>query len=100
MRKSRTQGRLLPRPAEWDGYNFEELQYQKALNAARVELAKNEINETATHFRNNIPSMGTKIIRNAFGALDYLDYIILGIKAFQKIRNIFKDKKSDKTAEK
>ncbi len=71
---------------EWNGYTLDELRYQKALSAARLELQKERMMAQVQKMRETVslvPSSG--IIGRMFSSLNYVDY---GLIAFRIIKRV------------
>lgn len=80
----------LPQPKAWKGYSFEELQYRRAVVATKIEFTKYKITSEAQNVKNGLPAFGGRLIKMCFASLNYFDYILLAVKAFSKIRQMFK----------
>lgn len=65
----------------WKGYTLDELRYQRALVAARVEIQKERLVVQSDKLRNAMSSP-TGVWGRIFSSINYVDYAVL---AFQLI---------------
>lgn len=80
----------MPRPSQWKGLGYEELMYQRALVAAKIEINKYKIATEAQNLRDGIPAFAGYALKGCFKSLVYLDYIVFAVKALRRIRSIFR----------
>ncbi len=75
----------------WKGYTLNELRYHMAVNIIRREIEKERFKhgfEAMT--QKNIMSIGDgNILKRVIGALNIMDYAVIAIKLWQKMRGIY-----------
>lgn len=71
---------------KWRGYTLEEIQDERIVNDARIEIQKTIIEDDFKSLRNggSLKESGRKLL----SAFNYIDYITLGITIFRKLRPI------------
>lgn len=102
---------LLPAPAQaedipiFKGYTMEEIKYQRAMVALRKEFCKAKLMQSVADLRpkkkegkngNSKYSLFTSVASKVFSNLNLLDYAIMGVSLFGKVRKglkLFKKKK-------
>lgn len=80
---------------KWNGYTLEQLQDEKLLNDARIDIQKMRLKKKLQSFGNNVGG-GKGVTKKIFSALDYVDYIVLGMVILRKLKpllSIFRKKR-------
>lgn len=78
-------------PKAWRGYNLDELRYRRALTEVAIEIERDRISQSIS---NAVPnalkgrSSGTSMMSRVFGALNYVDYAVLGWKLIKMIKGL------------
>lgn len=73
---------------KWRGYSFDELQDQRILNDARIAIQKSVLED---RFKALKPGgMAKEASKGIFAALGYMDYVMLAISVFRKIRPLLR----------
>lgn len=74
----------------WSGYSYDELKFRCILNATKIELEKNVINERIENIRGGhmFANKGGWLTKAA-GALNYVDYAAMAFGLFKRISSIF-----------
>lgn len=77
----------------WNGYTMAELEYQRALTLAKMEIQKEHFNENVERIRMGNFNMTPANFTRALGVLNYMDYIIMALRTIRRISTLFKKKK-------
>lgn len=73
----------------WNGYTLDELRYQRAYTAARLEIQRAGLQRNISNF--NLIGSGTNVHGGILGKMfNSLGYIDIGIFAFKMGRRVFK----------
>lgn len=81
-------------PVHIEGYNLDELRFQRAYALARYEMAKARLVEDISAVKEKMPlTSGHGIAGKILGSLNYLDYALIAFRVFSKIRGFRKKKK-------
>lgn len=76
----------------WQGFTFEELQYQKVLTAARISAQQQRLNDSIEMLRQEHPLSPAQSLRKIFNALSVVDYMVMGMKIVRRLRPLFSKK--------
>lgn len=68
-------------PAE--GYGIDELRYRRAYVLAKCEIAKMQMTDQLSHFRNGV-SQPTGIMGKLLNSLSYVDYALIAFRLGQR----------------
>lgn len=81
-----------PESKEWKGLSIEDLRYERALNLARREIVSQQIKTLTKEVANGsaITSGNRTIISKITSSLSYIDYGILAVTLFSRIRRLFR----------
>lgn len=78
----------------WRGYSLEELQYERVITLARIEIEKSKLADAAECTRSELPIIGSSSsLSTALRSISKLEYLLIAIKLFRKIAPLFKKKK-------
>ncbi len=85
-----------PDVKEWKGYTIEDLRYERALNNARREIVSEQIKTLCKEVADGAPitSGNRTIFSKITASLSYIDYGIMAVTAFSRIRKMFSRAKS------
>lgn len=75
----------------WRGYDFDQLIYQRALSQARIEAQKTRLTETARTVKKDNPLLSMRNARRLFNTFSFIDYAVLAVKLYRRIKPIFSD---------
>lgn len=76
----------------WRGYDFDQLVYQRVRTQARIEAQKTRLADTARSIKNENKLISMRNARMLFGTLSFIDYTVLAIKIYRRIKPIFSEK--------
>lgn len=80
----------------WEGYNFEELRAQRTLCAARIMIERNnlarETDRLRAAFTERDRTMKSTLLGRMVSALNYMDWMVLGINIFRHLAPLFRRK--------
>lgn len=93
-----------PRP--WRGYDYDQLVYLQAVNMVRRQTVRSRIMGIINVWRHPFAaaadgqisgaSIGRAALKAVFSGLDKMDYIIMGVTLYKKIRHLLKRHRSKK----
>lgn len=76
----------------WQGFTFEELQYQRLLTAARINAQQQRLADSIDMFKQSHPLTPAQSLRKIFNALSVVDYMVIGLKIVKRLRPLFSKK--------
>ncbi len=78
----------------WSGYTLDELRYQRALNLARREMLMQQMKTVGDDIAKGYPILADQqtILEKIASSLTYVDYGIMPVTLFLKIRKLFSRK--------
>lgn len=76
----------------WKGYDFEQLQYRRIITEARIAAERQRIGETAQMVKQQNPLLSVRNARTLFSAISYIDYAVMAVKIFRKVKPLFSSK--------
>lgn len=78
----------------WNGYNIDELRYQRALNLARREMLMQQLKTVGDDISKGYPILSNQqtILEKIASSLTYVDYGIMAFTIFSKVRKLFSRK--------
>lgn len=77
----------------WRGYSLEELRYQRALTAVRVEMEKEKLMHRVNELKRNVPTMSVSksgLMGKVMKSLNYVDYVVLAFGLGRAASRFFK----------
>lgn len=77
---------------DWRGYDFDQLVYHRLLTQARLEVEKARLTETVASLKQGTPFMSKGFTRRLFSAFTFVDYAVIAMKLFRKIKPLFSKK--------
>lgn len=81
-------------PASWKGYSLDELRYQRALNMARIEIAKHMIaTQGTTLYENTFKMSGGNrggIVGKLMSTLSVMDYSVIAFRLGSKLFSLYR----------
>lgn len=79
----------------WKGYTIEELQYQRAYTAARLEIQRQRLILNYNNFTKSMNPMAEKggVVSKVFGAFTWIDYGFLAYRIFKTATGLFRRKR-------
>lgn len=76
-------------PAEWKGYDIDQLRYRRAYLLARCEIEKIKLTTQAASFKEGIPTFKSSgIASRMLKGLNYMDYAYLAYKIVSKVMRL------------
>ncbi|MDE5643308.1 MAG: hypothetical protein K2F74_01520 [Muribaculaceae bacterium] len=73
----------------WKGYDFDQLTCRRILTSARIEAQKTRLTETARTVKKENPILSMRNARTLFTALSFVDYGVLAIRLYRRIKPLF-----------
>lgn len=80
--------------SQWRGYTLDQLQYERFVTLACIELEKEKMADLAMKTRDSLPFVGNSGASFLLHSLGKLDYIVFIFKLYRKLSSIFHKKKS------
>ncbi|MDE6309132.1 MAG: hypothetical protein K2L93_08005 [Muribaculaceae bacterium] len=83
------------KPKAWRGYTLDELRYRRALTEVAIEIERDRITQSITDTVPNAlkgRSSGPSMMSKVFGALNYVDYAVLGWRLIKMVRGLRRKK--------
>ena len=74
----------------WKGYSFDELRYQQAYTAARLEIERERMVATSrVLYGGAVGGRASGIIGKMFAGLSYVDYAVLAFRLGRRVYSLF-----------
>lgn len=76
---------------KWRGYTLDELRYRRALTSVAIEIEKERLTRTVSGIVPNAlkgRSPGRFMVSKLFGALSYMDYMVLGWRLLRRLKKL------------
>lgn len=77
----------------WGGYTLHELNYTRAVTLAHIELERERITMDANRLQRGNFFFSRSMFSRILGMVGYADFIVIGIRLWQKISPLFHRRK-------
>ncbi len=84
---------------QWQGYTMDRLVYERAVTLARIELEKERIVIEGNRVRRGNLVFSKSTFSRMLGMLNYADYLVLGVKLWQRVAPLFRRGKHERETE-
>lgn len=84
-----------PNGRPWPGYTLAELRNQRTLTNARIIIERHRLAHSVDLLRDNFTNRTNPVtvVGRLLGALNYIDWAIIGVTMFRKLSPLFRRKK-------
>lgn len=79
--------------AEWSGYTFDRLTYERAVTLARIEIEKHRLAIDADRARQGNLLFSRSTFSRLLSVVNFTDFIVIGVKLWRTVAPLFTRKK-------
>lgn len=79
--------------AEWTGYTFDQLIYERAVTLARSEMERQHLEVEMDRARQGNFLLSRSTFSKVLGLVSFTDFIVIGVKIWRALSPIFSKKK-------
>ena len=81
--------------AVWSGYSIDDIEYERALTLARIQVEKERMGYAVGRVREGNVMLSGSVFSRLLGALNYADYFVLLMQLYKKLSPLFRHKKQN-----
>ncbi|MDE6287365.1 MAG: hypothetical protein K2M00_01105 [Muribaculaceae bacterium] len=78
---------------QWEGYTMDALLYKRAVTLAHIQLEKERLTMDGSRLRRGNLFFSQSVFSRIMSMIGYTDYLVIGVKLWQKIAPLFKRNK-------